>query len=173
MKRYFTIILIFSAIRGDRTRGGRSSYEGCSPHSRPKLPKVQRQALSSASPIVHKLPETKASYVVQVNTLNHTEPIPQTSRSPSAYVSQLQPHTPQTLDDLLAVEALMMDDDVAGMGGSLTVDGTPSCCEGKLVDDDPDMFGSLLHLADHCLYKIVRWARNLPYFVNVPVSIYV
>ena len=44
------------------------------------------------------------------------------------------------------------------------------CCAGKLQDGDQDMFGSLLHIADHCLYRIVRWARNLPDFANVSVS---
>ena len=45
------------------------------------------------------------------------------------------------------------------------------CCFGKLRSGDEDLFGSLLHLADHCLYRIVRWARNLPDFANVSVSI--
>ena len=68
------------------------------------------------------------------------------------------PQTPAVLDDLMAVESLMNDDEDEQL-----------CCEGRLLDGDPDPFGSLLHFADHCLYKIVRWARNLPDFANVTV----
>ncbi len=50
-------------------------------------------------------------------------------------------------------------------------EGEQSCCEGKLREGDTDLFASVLHIADHCLYKIVRWARNLPDFANVTVSI--
>ncbi len=44
-----------------------------------------------------------------------------------------------------------------------------SCCEGKLREGDTDLFASLLHIADHCLYKIVKWARNLRDFSNISV----
>ena len=71
------------------------------------------------------------------------------------------PHTPQILDDLMAVESLLAEDDEE-----------QACCEGKFAEDDPNLFASLLHLADHCLYKIVRWARNLPDFPSVSVSCY-
>lgn len=45
----------------------------------------------------------------------------------------------------------------------------PACCEGKMCDGDTELFASLLHFADHCLYRIVRWARNLPDFATVAV----
>ena len=50
----------------------------------------------------------------------------------------------------MAVESLMSEDDA-----------DQDCCRGKFVDGDETLFLSLLHFADHCLYKIVRWARNL------------
>ena len=81
----------------------------------------------------------------------------------------MEPHTPKMLTDLLSVERIITEDDVPEGGDMSRV---PMCCENKMVGDDPDMFSSLLHLADHCLYAIVRWARNLPYFVNVPVSMW-
>ena len=34
---------VSAAIRQDRTRGGRSSYEGCSPHGKPRPSPVQRK----------------------------------------------------------------------------------------------------------------------------------
>ena len=60
----------------------------------------------------------------------------------------------------MAVESLMLDSE-----------GEEACCEGKLSEGDTNVFASLLHVADHCLYKIVRWARNLPHFGNVSVSL--
>ena len=60
----------------------------------------------------------------------------------------------------MAVESLMLDSE-----------GEEACCEGKLSEGDTNVFASLLHVADHCLYKIVRWARNLPHFGNVSVSV--
>ena len=74
-------------------------------------------------------------------------------------VAQMQPVTPQLLEDLTAVESLMMEEEEE-----------QACCAGKLLAGDTKMFGSLLHIADHCLYRIVRWARNLPDFANVSVS---
>ncbi len=65
----------------------------------------------------------------------------------------------QTLEDLITLESLLMEDE-----------GEQQCCDGKLRDGDSDLFGSLLHVADHCLYKIVRWARNLPDFAAISVS---
>ncbi|ESO11590.1 hypothetical protein HELRODRAFT_71280 [Helobdella robusta] len=42
-----------------------------------------------------------------------------------------------------------------------------NCCESRLSHEDSDKFDSLLHLADHCLYKIVKWARVLPEFISI------
>ena len=63
------------------------------------------------------------------------------------------------MSDLLAAETLMDEEETASR-----------CCEGRLSPDDPDPFASLLHLTDHCLYRIVRWARNRPDFANISVS---
>ncbi len=60
----------------------------------------------------------------------------------------------------MAMDSLMYEEDVD----------MPACCEGKMCDGDAEPFASLLHFADHCLYRIVRWARNLPDFSSVSVS---
>jgi len=62
------------------------------------------------------------------------------------------------MSDLLAAESLMDEEET-----------TARCCEGRLTSDDPDPFASVLHLTDHCLYRIVRWARNRPDFANISV----
>ncbi len=66
----------------------------------------------------------------------------------------------QILEDLIAMESLMTEEE-----------GEKKCCEGLLREGDPKMFESLLHVSDHCLHKIVRWARNLPDFSSVSVSV--
>ena len=70
----------------------------------------------------------------------------------------LQPHTPSVLEDMKAVESVMNEDELE-----------QDCCRGKFQEGDDNLFVSLLHFADHCLYKIVRWARNLPDFASVSV----
>ena len=133
------VVLLTAAIRTDRQRGGRSSYDGCSPHGRPK-------------------PPGGAARTVAAKSL-----APRPVASPYAGDKGLptQPRTPQLLDDLTAIETLMSEDD----------NNQSACCVDKLTPGDTDVFGSLLHFADHCLYKIVRWARNLPDFSGVSVSI--
>ena len=70
----------------------------------------------------------------------------------------LQPHTPGILEDMKAIESVMSEDETE-----------QECCRGKFQEGDDNLFVSLLHFADHCLYKIVRWARNLPDFASVSV----
>ena len=65
------------------------------------------------------------------------------------------------MSDLLAAESLMDEEET-----------TSRCCEGRLTSDDADPFASVLHLTDHCLYRIVRWARNRPDFANISVILH-
>ena len=62
------------------------------------------------------------------------------------------------MSDLLAAESLMDEEDTMSR-----------CCEGRLSSNDLDPFASLLHIVDHCLYRIVRWARNRPDFASISV----
>ena len=172
-------------------RGGRSSYSGCSPHGRIKVvtpiqtPRPVRLKPVPKRKIIHICtPPTATTSMVtdtaievleseeQVVEPSETEPVITgvpvvTDECEEAQPEDTKldvsmgtaPHTPQMLEDLITVEALMADDDEE-----------QNCCVGKLRTGDEDLFGSLLHLADHCLYRIVRWARNLPDFANVSVS---
>ncbi len=182
------------AIREDRTRGGRSSYDGCSPsNSRGKS--TSNKAGGASRHSSHGTAGTPRTITKPVAILpaptvtTATIPPPRlpghivtiaggnmavcslqaasdstTSNSSSPprsldSAAQIQPHTPQLLEDLMAVESLMLDEE------------EQPCCEGKMTADDQTPFASLLHIADHCLYKIVRWARNLPDFATVTVSV--
>ena len=78
--------------------------------------------------------------------------------SSHAVSSQSSALTSLPMSDLLAAESLMDEEET-----------TSRCCDGRLTTDDSDPFASLLHLTDHCLYRIVRWARNRPDFANISV----
>ena len=139
---------MFIAIRSDRQRGGRSSYDGCSPHGRPKIPGVtptRKVSLPRTSHHHHHHHHASASLSVVSGTSSGT--------------ASTAPRTPQLLEDLMAIESLMNEEE-----------GQQDCCRDKLTPNDSQLFLSLLHFADHCLYKIVRWARNLPDFSGVSVS---
>lgn len=166
------LFIHFTAIREDRARGGRSSYEGCSPHGRPKSSSTdkepaprkvlhirQQQQQQPATSVLSTVANTVTVDTVQ--DLGNTVVISSGKLSKIEEVtSHVQPVTPQLLEDLSAVESLMMEEEEEH-----------ACCAGKLQPGDTHLFSSLLHIADHCLYKIVRWARNLPDFANVSVGI--
>ena len=57
------VFVTFIAIRQDRTRGGRSSYEGCSPHGKPRPSPVQRK-LKRPTSVGSSEEDSKAGVVV-------------------------------------------------------------------------------------------------------------
>ena len=76
-------------------------------------------------------------------------------------VGELKPLVPHILTDIMSLESLLCDDDIPQeIGGD------------RLDMSDPSVFLTFLQLAELKLYKIVRWARNLPYFANISVRIY-
>lgn len=143
------------AIRADRTRGGRSSYSGtptsgdqkvktnmCGPVER-KKPRLIRRS-SSGGPLEN-LPETSQGSSHLVAVLNNGD-----------VVGEVKPFVPQILTDIMNLESLLCDDDIPQEIGA-----------DKLNMSDPSVFLTFLQLAELKLYKIVRWARNLPYFANI------
>ena len=120
-------------------------------------PAVVSQPLDAASPGQMAPPGTHVVTILTVDNSGTVVDVEQTARLDA--ITHLQPQTPQLLEDLMAVESLMHDNEEE-----------EECCEGKLSESDTNLFASLLHIADHCLYKIVRWARNLPHFGNISVS---
>lgn len=151
------------AIRPDRTRGGRSSYEGC--YARAPTADADRVVQASVSssqsiPVKHSAngnatatprPSKRMSQSSSLDRLISV-PRPDKPSSPGRVVAAAA--LPQTLEDLLAAEALMDNDEDEEL-------------ESRLSLQSGDPFKSLFHLIDHCLYKIVRWARNQPDFSRV------
>lgn len=154
----------FLAIRPDRTRGGRSSYEGC--YARASTADADRVVQASVSSSSQSIP-VKHSANGNAATPRPSKRMPQSSSSSDRLISVPRPDKPsspgrvaalpQTLEDLLAAEALMDNDEDEEL-------------ESRLSLQSGDPFKSLFHLIDHCLYKIVRWARNQPDFSRVQVS---
>lgn len=145
------------AIRADRTRGGRSSYTGTGsttpgdlkvkanmcgpiPKKKPATPKLIRTAGGSFDSLES---SQGGSHLVAV--LNNGE-----------VTGEMKPFVPQILTDIMNLESLLCEDDIP-----------PEIGGDRFNMNDPSVFLTFLQLAELKLYKIVRWARNLPYFANI------
>jgi len=74
-------------------------------------------------------------------------------------IAAKRPFVPQELVDIMNLESILNEDDVP-----------PNFNVDDFSLSNPNVFVTLLQLCELKLYKIVRWARNLPYFANVSVS---
>ena len=164
-------LIFIPAIRLDRTRGGRSSYEGCSPHGRPKAAPSVEKKVPRIRP-VKKTSGLNPELVLPKNLQNVQMTLPTGEEVSSSQLMAIlnrsgrlgsqsdAPFVPEVLTEIMNLESLLCDDDG---GNELPTE--------KLSDMDPNMFGSLLQLAEIKLYKLVRWARNLPQFSAIAVGI--
>ncbi|XP_061189413.1 nuclear hormone receptor FTZ-F1 beta-like [Saccostrea echinata] len=146
------------AVRLDRTRGGRSSYDGCSPRNRPKIPVPVKKP---------KVKRPQSSRSVSLEDINVTLPTGEDvsgsqlmailNKSGKALLQgMVKPMIPQILSDIVGMESLLCDDETD----------TDFPME-KISDTDPNVIMSMLQLAELKLYKLVRWARNLPQFSSI------
>lgn len=165
------------AIRPDRTRGGRSNYEGCFTRPSPNvnsekivlqsslvplpLPsQPKRQALVGSIPRLVKVPPPPPNPLPSSSSSSSPPPlcfsiVPRPGMPSSPCKPPETMALPQALEDLLAIESLMEDNE------------DDAEIESRMQYSDQDPFVSLFHMIDHCLYKIVRWARNRPDFANI------
>ncbi|CAF0745256.1 unnamed protein product [Brachionus calyciflorus] len=114
------------AIREDRHRGGRSSYEG----ARFYMPKGTG---------------TKRKYIENIYggvELTYAFQVPN------------EPVVPKLIQEIARINDLLKaDDDDLKEGSYFSM-------------DDPNLLSTFLHITDLRLYKIVKWARNLPCFTS-------
>ncbi|XP_033732432.1 nuclear hormone receptor FTZ-F1 beta-like [Pecten maximus] len=156
------------AIRHDRMRGGRSSYDGCSPHGRPKVyplelasaPKTPRRTPSSHRKVAPSANHPNTSLENVHVTLPTGEDISGSQlmailnrNGKSAPEETIKPFVPHLLTEIMNVESYLCDDENQA---DFPAD--------RLSENDPTFMLSLLQLAELRLYKLVRWARNLPQF---------
>lgn len=66
---------------------------------------------------------------------------------------------PELLTDIMNLEALLADDDIPQEG------------VGEEPTDEQAFYNYLMQLTELRLYKLVRWARNLPQFGAISVSL--
>lgn len=154
------------AIRVDRTRGGRSSYDGCSPHGRArerhtdkrKFQKLNISKLGASQPTqqqqhsVVTIPgvpleaagQNKASQLVAILSRKNNS-------MGNIFSEDKKPFVPQLLTDIMNLESFLCDDE-------LSID---------ILPRDPSSYTSLMQITEVRLYKIVRWARNLAQFTSI------
>ncbi|XP_060810355.1 nuclear hormone receptor FTZ-F1 beta [Amyelois transitella] len=151
------------AIREDRTRGGRSTYQ-CS------------YSLSGAASTGSLLPAHAP------NTLRHASSLTcvngpgsyNNSRGESSN-SRLTPDIPPLLREIMEVEHLWQynESELNRLGKST---GSPSAnpllaASGITAQNSsPDFLADLCNIADHRLYKIVKWCKSLPLFKNISID---
>lgn len=146
------------AVRLDRTRGGRSSYDGCSPRSRPKIPVPVKK------PKVKRPQSTRSVSLEDINvTLPTGEDVSGSqlmailNKSGKALLQGIvRPVVPQILSDIVGMESVLCEDEAEA---DFPME--------KISDTDPNVIMSMLQLAELKLYKLVRWARNLPQFSSI------
>lgn len=145
------------AIREDRTRGGRSTY-----------------SCSYTLPISVVPNQTSHEY----NKINgsgiKTEPYDDNKNSCSNS-SNSQTQVPLLLQEIMSVEYLWQfnDSELNRLNQSSadpsSMQNNPILASAGFSCDNPDMIATLCKIADHRLYKIVKWCKSLPLFKNISV----
>ncbi|XP_028170061.1 nuclear hormone receptor FTZ-F1 beta-like isoform X2 [Ostrinia furnacalis] len=150
------------AIREDRTRGGRSTYQ-CS------------YSLSGAASTGSLLSAHVPSTLRHANSLTCVNgPGSYNSRGESSN-SRLTPDIPPLLQEIMEVEHLWQynESELNRLGKS---PGSPSAnpllaASGITAQNSsPDFLADLCNIADHRLYKIVKWCKSLPLFKNISID---
>ncbi|XP_061395260.1 nuclear hormone receptor FTZ-F1 beta-like [Musca vetustissima] len=216
------------AIREDRTRGGRSTYQ-CSytlPNSimSPLLSPEQQQhhsqqhqssSTSSVQNLLSPQQQTQLQHQLQqrlnpalhsphhqqqpgagagtagANTRNHSTNCSTTSASSSSTSNN---SIPQLLQEIMDVEHLWQYTDAelarlnqplatssstSSSSSSSTTDSTAAASQmtnpllasaGLSSSTNPDLIAHLCKVADHRLYKIVKWCKSLPLFKNISID---
>ncbi|XP_075228284.1 nuclear hormone receptor FTZ-F1 beta [Lycorma delicatula] len=126
------------AIREDRTRGGRSTYQ-CS-YTLPA------NLVSGA-----------ASLGLEKGVLD-SGPHTQVKQEPVSHNPRL---VPPLLQEIMEVEHLWQYNEQ---------ESRPSRMSNSATATGPDFLSNLCNIADHRLYKIVKWCKSLPLFKNISID---
>lgn len=167
------------AIREDRTRGGRSTYQ-CS-YSLPPSLTNHAELRASSTDLRQGMGETHPGLTVKL------EP-------PDSGVPHHKRHTlpgskgvPSLLQEIMDVEHLWHYNEMElnklsteghlgkeGSSGAVHNLSTHPLLAGTALagstDTNPDFVANLCNIADHRLYKIVKWCKSLPLFKNISID---
>lgn len=157
------------AIREDRTRGGRSTYQ-CS-YTLPGS-MLSPSVSSESSANMYYFQRLSTNGLLKVET-------PESSSSTSTFNSNVKLEIPPLLQDIMDVEHLWHYNDAelsrlnqpAPSNQSTNVASNPLLASAGLSkSDNPDLIANLCNVADHRLYKIVKWCKSLPLFKNISID---
>ncbi|XP_061383074.1 nuclear hormone receptor FTZ-F1 beta isoform X1 [Danaus plexippus] len=149
------------AIREDRTRGGRSTYQ-CS--------YTLSGAASTGSLLSAHTPATlrHASSLTCVNG-------PGSYNRGESSNSRLTPDIPPLLQEIMDVEHLWQynESELSRMSkSSSSPSANPLLAASGITaqNSSADFLADLCNIADHRLYKIVKWCKSLPLFKNISID---
>lgn len=159
------------AIREDRTRGGRSTYQ-CSYI----LPSSLLTPSTSTNDAVH----------LQNHKMVHNHDVSfkfenNEQRNCSKTGSYMNVRIPTLLQEIMDVEHLWQynEQELQRLNQTPKNTSTESLTRNPLLasaglngeNSSPDMIITLCNIADHRLYKIVKWCKSLPLFKNISVCL--
>lgn len=149
------------AIREDRTRGGRSTYQ-CTF----ALPST----LTSCDGMQNNLERIKMGSGDrsgdESDFLVNGSGAESTSSKASSHSSGADIVLPNLIREIMSVEHLWYYSE----GEMQKVSGSTSQAKPSEAASNSDFFSSLCNIADHRLYKIVKWCKSLPLFRNVSID---
>lgn len=155
------------AIREDRTRGGRSTYQ-CSYTLPVTLPH-------------HATLGADGQFKMNGNTIKVEGYDGKSMNGVSEHV--MKPGVPSLLQEIMDVEYLWQYNEseltrlnqpatnASEQCSSDAIKNNPFLASAGVTNDNsnPDMIATLCKIADHRLYKIVKWCKSLPLFKNISV----
>lgn len=163
------------AIREDRTRGGRSTYQ-CSYNIPVTTMPVHPSGMNNES---SNSPFKMNGNSIKVEVFdNGKSGINEMDERPIA-----KPGVPTLLQEIMDVEYLWQYNEhelsklnqptTSATTSNEAIKNNPFLASAGVTNDNsnPDMIATLCKIADHRLYKIVKWCKSLPLFKNISVSL--
>lgn len=163
------------AIREDRTRGGRSTYQ-CSYN----IP------VTTTMPSSHLMNNEGSNSPFKVN--GNTVKVEVFDNNGKLAMNDgesrqsVKPGVPVLLQEIMDVEYLWQYNEselmklsqptTSAATSNEAIKNNPFLASAGVTNDNsnPDMIATLCKIADHRLYKIVKWCKSLPLFKNISVS---
>ncbi|XP_045466530.1 nuclear hormone receptor FTZ-F1 beta [Harmonia axyridis] len=164
------------AIREDRTRGGRSTYQ-CS-YSLPPSLTNHSDFRNSSSDMRHTMNDHSLTVKLEPSEFSHSHH--RRSAIPGSK------GVPPLLQEIMDVEHLWHYNETelqklnteghlgkeSGSGAVHNLANHPLLAGTAIASSEtsPDFVANLCHIADHRLYKIVKWCKSLPLFKNISID---
>ncbi|XP_018572279.1 nuclear hormone receptor FTZ-F1 beta isoform X1 [Anoplophora glabripennis] len=167
------------AIREDRTRGGRSTYQ-CS-YSLPPSLTNHAELRASSTDLRQGMGDTHPGLTVKLEPPDSGVPHHKRNTLPGSK------GVPPLLQEIMDVEHLWHYNEMElnklsteghlgkeGSSGAVHNLSTHPLLAGTALagstDTNPDFVANLCNIADHRLYKIVKWCKSLPLFKNISID---